>query len=494
MAEGDIVESAKKIEAEQQKQIVNSEGLVKQQTELWHAQQDATVATTEFVTKGIGPATTAMIKIAKITEAGAKALDELTPGGRKTTKETVEDAGQAGGAVAGGLAGAGYGASIGALFGGVGAIPGAVIGTLLGSLLGTWGGGTLGKAGAGAAYDAVAGGPPGRASGGDVDAGKLYKVGERGEEYFRPDVAGEIVPHNMISGITSAATGRTSALERSAKEIVIDTKRLEKITDTDADRAQRYSLSYKEYVDIMTEAMQQQIDAVKNPGTTASGAPTSAGTGLQMPRATNIGSMGGGQGLQSMSQADLIKMGLNIKAGDVQAGGAGISPRLIEMAKAIQGGVPGFGYFSAFNDRFHQEKASSSKHTSGLAADFTVAQAPNAQDGQKITDWLKQMGASLAIDEYNNPSSKATAGHFHVEIPAFETGGNLGAGKIGIAGENGRPELITGPASITPNNDIMSAFNSMNGLLQQSVVKLDDLLRAQKDNNDISNKMLKMQS
>jgi hypothetical protein len=164
------------------------------------------------------------------------------------------------------------------------------------------------------------------------------------------------------------------------------------------------------------------------------------------------------------------------------------------MARAIQGGVPGFGYFSAFNDRFHQENASSSKHTQGLAADFTTTQAPSAQDGKQITNWLKQMGASLAIDEYNNPSSKATAGHFHVEIPAFEYGGDIGAGQLGIAGENGKPELITGPASVTPNTDIMGAFNAMTGLMKQQVVMMDELVRAQKSGNDISNKMLRMQT
>jgi hypothetical protein len=221
---------------------------------------------------------------------------------------------------------------------------------------------------------------------------------------------------------------------------------------------------------------------------------TGSGTGLQMPRAANMPSMGGGQGLQITSQSDLSKMGLNIKAGDVQAEGAGISPNLIEMAKAIQAGVPGFGYFSAFNDKFHNEKASSSKHTKGLAADFTVTDKPDRETGANIVSWLKSMGASLAIDEYNNPSSKATAGHFHVEIPAFADGGDIPAGQLGIAGENGKPELITGPASVTPNNDIMGAFNVMNGLLAQSVVKLDDLLRAQKDNNDISSKMLRMQA
>ena len=40
----------------------------------------------------------------------------------------------------------------------------------------------------------------------------------------------------------------------------------------------------------------------------------------------------------------------------------------------------------------------------------------------------------------------------------------------------------------------MGAFNVMNGLLAQSVGKLDDLLRAQKDSNDISSKMLRMQT
>lgn len=37
-------------------------------------------------------------------------------------------------------------------------------------------------------------GAPGRASGGPVEAGQLYKVGERGPEYFVPGVSGQIVP------------------------------------------------------------------------------------------------------------------------------------------------------------------------------------------------------------------------------------------------------------------------------------------------------------
>jgi hypothetical protein len=294
---------------------------------------------------------------------------------------------------------------------------------------------------------------------------------------------------------------------RAIDDMYKDIKTQEKTLDTDTQRQKQFSDLQKRYFETYGGFMKDVIEQVedndpKDAGSTIGsmfsgmmGMFGGGGGGLQMPKASNIMGMGGGQGMQTTSQTDLAKMGLNIKTGDVQAGGAGISPKLIEMAKAIQGGVPGFGYFSAFNDKFHQEKAPSSKHTQGLAADFTTVREPSVEDGKQITNWLKSMGASLAIDEYRNPSANAVGkGHFHVEIPAFEDGGDIPAGQLGIAGENGKPEIVTGPASVTSNNDIMGAFNAMNGLLAQSVVKLDDLLRAQKDNNDISNKMLRMQT
>ena len=505
-----------------------SDQLVENQAKLIEAERLATVAVENFISKGIAPAQEAMIILAKKTEAGAKALDELTPGGRKTTKGTVEDVGQAGGAIAGGLAGFKLGGMIGSLFGGVGAVPGAVIGGLLGSLVGTWGGGTAGKAGAGMAYDAVAGtgqsGPPvagARAAGGPVDAGKLYKVGERGEEYFRPNVAGEIVPTNQISGITAAANNRIEVIERAAKEIADDTATLAKLTDVDLKKTQDASRlqdrlrklktelaidevelleEQKDQLEKMLEAMEKSMgkDAATNMRRNAimqraMGGGMGGGSGLQMPSAPGLPSMGGGQGLQIASQDDLKKLGLNIKAGDVQADNAKISPKLIELAKAIQGGVPGFGYFSSFNDKFHNEKAPSSKHTEGIALDFTVAQPPSIEDGKAITSWLKSMGASVAIDEYNSPTAKSTGGHFHAQLPTFADGGTLGAGQLGIAGEAGKPELITGPAEITPINELMKAFGSLAGVMAQSVDKLDELVRAQKTNNDISNKILRVQ-
>ena len=372
-----------------------------------------------------------------------------------------------------------------------------------------------------------------KAAGGPVSAKTPYLVGEEGPELFVPSMAGDIVPTGQLQGTTGSALKQSDAIEKIVDQIVLDIKSRQKISDIDADRAknhsdelktqtekinksindivvsskeldsiskidlkraQDYSIFYKGFIETKTKFEKDQLEAINyqltegsSGGQQGSG---SSGGGLKLPSMPGISGMGGGQGLQTTKQDDLSKMGLNIKAGDVQAEGAGISPRLIELARQIQGGVPGFGYFSAFNDKFHQEKAPSSQHAKGLALDFTVAQPPSLEEGKAITDWLKGLGASLAIDEYNNPSSKSTAGHFHAQIPGFEEGGMLGAGKVGIAGEGGKPELISGPASITPMNDLMGALNNLNAVMERSHSTLSEIARISKATSDSSAKML----
>lgn len=196
---------------------------------------------------------------------------------------------------------------------------------------------------------------------------------------------------------------------------------------------------------------------------------------------------------QGTTRESLEQQGLKLKKGDVQAEGAELSPNIIEMAKNIQENIKGFGYFSGFNDNFHQEKASTSKHTKGLAADFTLDKKPTPEQGKELVTWLNKQGASLAIDEYNSPSAKATGGHIHVEIPTFAEGGNLAAGKLGIAGEAG-PEFVEGPASITPMGDIMGVFNNMAMMMGQQVGAIDELIRVAKNGNDIQTKILRIQA
>jgi hypothetical protein len=214
------------------------------------------------------------------------------------------------------------------------------------------------------------------------------------------------------------------------------------------------------------------------------------------------------------SQTDLKSMGLTLKEGDVQNEGSEISPQLIELAKQIQGSIPGFSYFSGFNDKFHQEKASSSTHTKGRAVDFALASKPTPEQGKQIADLLRSMGASYVQDEYNNPSSKATAGHFHAEVSAAE-GAILSGPTSGY-----QPNLtMHGTEAIVPMskidamaegitsgseamNDLMSkqlgsmaegitsSSEVMNGLMSQQLEKLDELVRAMQNQVSVSNKIL----
>jgi hypothetical protein len=238
-------------------------------------------------------------------------------------------------------------------------------------------------------------------------------------------------------------------------EIVKDSVKLEKLTDTDTKRAEKYSLTYKSYIelknqlmDLETPDLKAQIDLLQQKAlqtSASSGTGTSpSGTGLKLPSAGSMPSMGGGQGLQGgvASQTDLTRMGLKIKAGDVQTEGSKIDPKIIDLAQQVQANMPNFSYFSGFNDKFHQENSPSSSHTSGRAMDFALSKAPSKEEGQEIVKWLKSMGASVAIDEYNNPSSKSTAGHIHAQIAGYADGGIASTPQIAMVAEKGPEAMI----------------------------------------------------
>jgi hypothetical protein len=148
-----------------------------------------------------------------------------------------------------------------------------------------------------------------------------------------------------------------------------------------------------------------------------------------------------------MSQKQLADSGIRIKKGDVQKDGASLSTKLLDIAQQVQGSIPGFAYFSGFNDKYHNEKSPKSQHTKGLAADFALASAPDEDAGKKIVDAIKGMGASLVIDEYNHPSSKATAGHIHFQVPEAKAAeGGIFPAKSGgthvLLAEGGQDEAV----------------------------------------------------
>lgn len=219
------------------------------------------------------------------------------------------------------------------------------------------------------------------------------------------------------------------------------------------------------------------------PGTTAT--PSTAGGGF-------FGFGAPGAAAPVRGQADLEKQGLRIKQGDVQAEGSTVSPKLLEIAKKIQGSLPDFAYFSGFNDKFHQERAPGSGHTKGLAADFALASPPSKERGQEIISMLKGLGASVVIDEYNNPSSRATAGHIHVQVPEFEVGG------MATGPNSGYMAKLHGTEAVIPmNNDqgnFVELFEEMAENTQRTTMLLEELVRAQKSSVDVQQKILRVQT
>lgn len=209
--------------------------------------------------------------------------------------------------------------------------------------------------------------------------------------------------------------------------------------------------------------------------------PPAAGKSQSQPAAPAVGKsqsqpavpgprVGGGLTVDHLSA-----LGLNIKPGgsDVHAPGERISPRLIELAKKIQSAIPGFNYFSGFNDEYH--KGTTSKHAEGMALDFTLATQPTAKQAKQIIDAIKGLGASKVLDEYNEPSSRSTAGHFHVEIPRYKDGGVVKARPGGtriLAAEAGVDEAVIPLRSgVVPVEIRGSGFNE--SINQDALAEMD---------------------
>ena len=151
------------------------------------------------------------------------------------------------------------------------------------------------------------------------------------------------------------------------------------------------------------------------PGATSApstpGSPQIASAAPQPPIGTGgIGSIQAPGGTDSSEL--IVKGGMR---GQAFAGGA-VHPATLKMAKMIQSSVQGFDRFTGFNDKYHE--GTNSRHAKGLAGDFTVSNpAFSAAAAETVRQIAKQLGASVyVIDEYKNPSSRATAGHIHYQF------------------------------------------------------------------------------
>lgn len=207
-----------------------------------------------------------------------------------------------------------------------------------------------------------------------------------------------------------------------------------------------------------------------------------------------------------ISSADQLKAaGLTIKKGDVQTEGSYIDPKLIEAAKLVQASVPGFMQFTGFNDQYHTENSPTSKHTQGMAFDFVLNKKPSKEDGAKIVSMLSELGLQ-GIDEYNAPSAKATGGHIHGGLKAYDGGifnGPIGGYNVEL---HGREAIVPLPSpnelvkegskeAALPGNASANTENS-NGIIAALMAmmeeKFDDMIDVLQEGNDTSEELLKV--
>ena len=276
-------------------------------------------------------------------------------------------------------------------------------------------------------------------------------------------------------------------IDLATKDIVADIQKMAKYDDLRATNTKTFTEKYTDYTKSMSDLLDQ--DLVNTTRFMEAGGTVSVSGAM-----SSGGGYGGGQGIKptgsgapGMTGADSLQ-GLKMKKGDVHAEGAGVHPKLVEMAKQVQANMPNFAYFSAFNDQYHQENAPSSFHTKGLAMDFALSKAPTKEEGQAIVKYLQSIGASTAIDEYNNPSSKSTAGHIHAQIPGFADGGIAMEPTIAMVAEKA-PEVMM---PLTNDGFLGQLNTSINSLLpqqQRMVSLLEDMGRSMQATATASERM-----
>lgn len=98
------------------------------------------------------------------------------------------------------------------------------------------------------------------------------------------------------------------------------------------------------------------------------------------------------------------------------------------LAQMLQSDLPGFNRVTSFNDAYHA--GTGSAHAAGRALDFTLKD-PNqsALTAALLRKKLAAMGIDASVlDEYNNPSKGATAGHIHVQFNSAAAAERFGHG------------------------------------------------------------------
>jgi hypothetical protein len=156
----------------------------------------------------------------------------------------------------------------------------------------------------------------------------------------------------------------------------------------------------------------------------------------------------------------LDDLGYEEKSGQLTGGGeitdeiSGIVSDILKDFKATNPKVK--VVVTSGNDKFHKTLGYNSKHKSGQAVDLVIKpyNSANANSFIKILNKYKSSNPKFNyIDEYTNPTSSATGGHFHLQY-----GGSVATGG-GVGMVSATPEML----------------NKLIDLLKEKGVKSEDL-------------------
>lgn len=192
---------------------------------------------------------------------------------------------------------------------------------------------------------------------------------------------------------------------------------------------------------------------------------TSGGGGWYGSTATS-GGQGYGTGSDTGAGAGLVlnrtndNSGLRLKSAETTAGGD-VHPGVKRMCQLIQTNIRTFKEFTALNDGYHRQKKPNSKHTKGLACDFTLTNGAGSSDyAVAIVKGLAQQAGLtpkdfLVLNEYKRMSAGATGGHIHFGFNNEEAANkfNQAAGGNAVNGQDtttGGGPVQEQPQRLTP--------------------------------------------
>ena len=141
----------------------------------------------------------------------------------------------------------------------------------------------------------------------------------------------------------------------------------------------------------------------------------------------------------------LDDLGYQEKSGQLTGGGeitddiSGIVSNILKDFKATNPKVK--VVVTSGNDKFHKKLGYNSTHKSGQAVDLVIQPytSANAKSFLNILNKYKSSNPKFGfIDEYTNPSSAATGGHFHLQY-----GGSTASGSKNVNVVTATPEMLT---------------------------------------------------